>query len=75
MQPYDAGSVMRYRAAVGHVMAPAPTLADAAAPALQDGAPWSGLLSLHLRTTYATPNAWSDPSLIQVFGLRGAVHV
>lgn len=75
MRPYDAASVMRYRAAVGHVTQSAATLADAAASGLQDGTPWSGLLSLHLRADGVTPDSWRDPSLAQVFGLRGAVYL
>ncbi len=73
-----AGDVLRYRMAVGGLSAGeplTPTLAEAARAGLQDGAPWSGLLSLHIRVAGVTSESWKDASLSQVFGPRGAVYL
>src|SRR5205807_1880243 len=35
----------------------------------------SGLLSLHARVAAAQPTAWEDPSLIQLWSPRTAVHL
>ena len=46
-----------------------------ARPGLQDGSPWSGLLSLNARVADVSGGTWRDPSLAQVFGLRGAIYL
>jgi DNA glycosylase AlkZ-like len=74
----DAASILRYRLAVNHLSGgrlPGDRLAVAAGAGLQDGSPWSGLLSLHARVEGVETNSWRDPSLAQVFGPRGAVYL
>jgi len=74
----DPASVLRYRLAVNHLsgsLLPPSALAEAARPGLQDGSPWSGLLSLHLRVAGVSSDSWRHPSLAQVFGPRGAVYL
>jgi hypothetical protein len=49
-------------------------LAAAARGGLQDSSPRSALLALHARVEGVGPQAWEDPSLVQVW-LRGADYV
>lgn len=51
------------------------SLARAASAGLQDSVPRSALHSLHARVEGASPDAWDDPSLVQVWGLRYTTYV
>ena len=51
------------------------SLARAASAGLQDSVPRSALQSLHARVEGASPDAWDDPSLVQVWGLRYTTYV
>jgi hypothetical protein len=51
------------------------SLRRAAAPGLQDSVPRSALHSLHARVEGITPDAWEDPALVQVWGLRYTAYV
>lgn len=73
----DPASILRYRLAANHLSSPLRegSLAAAAHVGLQDGSPWSGLLSLHARAGGVHAGSWRDPTLVQVFGPRGAVYL
>lgn len=51
------------------------SLRRAAWAGLQDSVPRSALHSLHARVEGVAPDAWEDPALVQVWGLRFAVYV
>jgi hypothetical protein len=51
------------------------SLARAAWAGLQDSVPRSALHSLHARVAQTPPDAWEDPSLVQVWGLRYTAYV
>ena len=51
------------------------SLARAARAGLQDSVPRSALHSLHARVAGTAPDAWEDPSLVQVWGLRYTTYV
>jgi hypothetical protein len=51
------------------------SLARAASAGLQDSVPRSALHSLHARVEATAPDAWEDPSLVQVWGLRYTAYV
>ena len=51
------------------------SLARAARAGLQDSVPRSALHSLHARVEGTAPDAWEDPSLVQVWGLRYTAYV
>ena len=51
------------------------SLARAARAGLQDSVPRSALHSLHARVEGTVPDAWEDPSLVQVWGLRYTAYV
>jgi hypothetical protein len=51
------------------------SLRRAAAPGLQDSVPRAALHALHARVAGVTPDAWEDPSLVQVWGPRYVVYV
>ena len=51
------------------------SLARAAWAGLQDSVPRSALHSLHARVEGIGPDAWEDPSLVQVWGLRYTAYV
>ena len=53
----------------------AASLRRAAWAGLQDSMPRAALLSIHARVEGATPDAWADPSLAQVWGPRFSVFV
>ncbi|HET6683684.1 MAG TPA: crosslink repair DNA glycosylase YcaQ family protein [Gaiella sp.] len=53
----------------------ATSLARAARAGLQDSVPRSALHSLHARVEGTVPEAWEDPSLVQVWGLRYTAYV
>ena len=74
----DLESVFRYRLAVNHLSGdrlPLAEIATAARSGLQDGSPWSGLLSLNARVEGISGESWRDPLLAQVFGPRGAIYL
>lgn len=74
----ERDSVLRYRQAVNHLSGPRlphGCLAEAARSGLQDGSPWSGLLSLHARVDGVSRESWRDTDLAQVFGPRGAIYL
>jgi hypothetical protein len=50
-------------------------LRRAAAPGLQDSVPRSALHALHARVDGVAPDAWEDPSLVQVWGPRYTAYV
>ena len=50
-------------------------LRRAAWAGLQDSMPRAALLSIHARVEGAGPQAWEDPSLVQLWGPRYAVYV
>src|SRR6478672_3431752 len=52
-----------------------PSLRRAAWAGLQDSMPRAALLSIHARVEGATPTAWDEPSLVQVWGPRYQVYV
>jgi len=68
--------VLRYRARVGHLdeKLPAGAFAAAAWGGLQDTAPRSGVLSLHVRVRDTKPDAWEDPSIAQIW-FRGSDYL
>ena len=51
------------------------SLRRAAAPGLQDSVPRSALHALHARVDGVAPDAWEDPSLVQVWGPRYTAYV
>ncbi|HET6379629.1 MAG TPA: crosslink repair DNA glycosylase YcaQ family protein [candidate division Zixibacteria bacterium] len=51
------------------------SLRRAAAPGLQDSVPRSALHALHARVQDVAPDAWEDPSLVQVWGPRHVAYV
>ena len=51
------------------------SLGRAAWAGLQDSMPRAALLSIHARVDGTTPTAWSDPSLVQVWGPRYSAYV
>ena len=53
----------------------AASLARAAWAGMQDSVPRSALHSLHARVEGVEPDAWEDPSLVQVWGLRYTAYV
>jgi winged helix DNA-binding protein len=57
-------------------LAPGPdSLRRAAWAGLQDSAPRSALHSIHARVEGTAPDAWKDPSLVQVWGPRYTAYV
>ena len=51
------------------------SLARAAWAGLQDSVPRSALHSLHARVAQTPPDAWADPALVQIWGLRYTAYV
>ncbi len=51
------------------------SLRRAAWAGLQDSVPRAAVLSIHARVHGTGPQAWEDPSLVQLWGLRFAVYV
>jgi hypothetical protein len=51
------------------------SLRSAAWAGMQDSAPRAALLSIHARVERTEPDAWEDPSLVQVWGPRNSVYV
>jgi hypothetical protein len=54
---------------------PAGSLADAARGGLQDSVPRGGVLALHARVEAVAPDAWEDPSLVQIWFRGGADYL
>lgn len=50
-------------------------IAEAASGGLQDTAPRAAVISLHARVQDVQPSSWEDPSLVQIWGPRGADYV
>lgn len=75
--PVGASSVLAYRVRASHLdeKLPARALAEAAWGGLQDSAPRAAVISLHARVEGVEPGAWDDPSLVQIWGPRGADYV
>src|SRR5438034_6158251 len=71
--------ILAFRRHVGALDARLPrgrrSLQRAAWAGLQDSMPRAALLSIHARVQGATPDAWDDPSLVQVWGPRYHVYV
>ena len=71
--------ILTYRRSVGALderLPPGPTsLRRAAWAGLQDSVPRAAVLSIHARVHGTGPQAWEDPSLVQLWGLRFAVYV
>jgi Winged helix DNA-binding domain len=66
----------RRTGALDERLPPGPSsLAQAARAGLQDSVPRSALHSLHARVAGTAPEAWEDPSLVQVWGLRYTTYV
>lgn len=51
------------------------SLRRAAWAGLQDSMPRAALLSIHARVERTTPDAWKDPSLVQIWGPRYSTYV
>lgn len=70
-------AVLRYRARASHLDAKlaSDALASAAWGGLQDTAPRAAVVSLHARVADVGPRSWDDPSLVQIWGPRGADYV
>ena len=71
--------ILTFRRSVGSLderLPPGPaSLRRAAWAGLQDSVPRAALLSIHARVHGAGPDAWEDPSLVQLWGPRLAVYV
>src|SRR5664279_2974884 len=71
--------ILRHRRSVGALderLPPGPeSLRRAAWAGLQDSVPRAALLSIHARVQGTEPNAWEDPSLVQLWGPRWSVYV
>jgi len=71
--------ILAFRRHVGALDERIPTGRDslrrAAWAGLQDSMPRAALLSIHARVEGAGPNAWADPSFVQVWGPRYQVYV
>ncbi|MBI3752073.1 MAG: winged helix DNA-binding domain-containing protein [Chloroflexi bacterium] len=73
----DSTTVLRHRARVSHLDRKLPvgrpdSLPAAAWGGLQDSVPRSGVISLHARVDGVRPDAWEDPSLVQIWFRGGA---
>jgi Winged helix DNA-binding domain len=69
--------VMRYRARVSYLDAKlsAGSYAKAAWGGLQDSVPRAGVISLHARVENTRPDAWEDPSVVQIWFRGGADYL
>jgi hypothetical protein len=71
--------ILRHRRAVGALDERLPrgrrSLRRAAWAGLQDSMPRAALLSLHARVDETAPQAWEDPSLVQLWGPRFSAYV
>lgn len=73
------GHILGHRRRVGALDERLPwspaSLRRAAWAGLQDSMPRAALLSIHARVAGASPGAWADPALVQVWGPRFSVFV
>jgi hypothetical protein len=73
------GQVLAYRRRIGALnerLRPGRrSLRSAAWTGLQDSVPRAAVLSIHARVESTEPDAWEDPSLVQVWGPRNSVYV
>ena len=71
--------ILTHRRSVGALeerLPPGPeSLRRAAWAGLQDSVPRAAVLSIHARVQGTSPDAWEDPSLVQLWGPRFAVYV
>ena len=71
--------ILTHRRSVGGLderLPPGPaSLRRAAWAGLQDSVPRAAVLSIHARVQGTAPDAWADPSLVQLWGPRFAVYV
>jgi hypothetical protein len=69
--------VLRHRARVNHLdlKLPAGSFAEAAWGGLQDSVPRGGVISLHARVADTPPDAWEDPSVVQIWFRGGADYI
>jgi hypothetical protein len=71
--------ILGHRRRVGaldeRLAAGAASLRRAAWAGLQDSMPRAALLSIHARVEGTTPDAWEDPSLVQIWGPRFSAYV
>lgn len=71
--------ILAHRRSVGVLdrhLPPGPaSLRRAAWAGLQDSVPRAAVLSIHARVQGTEPDAWADPSLVQLWGPRFAVYV
>jgi DNA glycosylase AlkZ-like len=71
--------ILRFRRSVGALDERLPpgseSLRRAAWAGLQDSVPRAAVLSIHARVEGAGPDAWEDPSLVQLWGPRYSVYV
>jgi hypothetical protein len=75
--PLSRDQVLRFRARASHLhrKLPGGAYAEAAWGGLQDTVPRSGVISLHARVEKTQPDAWEDPSLVQIWFRAGADYV
>jgi Winged helix DNA-binding domain len=76
---FTRNQILGHRRRVGaldeRLPAGAASLRRAAWAGLQDSMPRAALLSIYARVKGATPDAWADPSLVQIWGPRFSVFV
>ena len=72
-----AEQLLRYRARVSHLdrKLARRSIAKAAWGGLQDSVPRGGVMSLHARVEGYEPEAWEDPSLVQIWFRGGADYI
>ena len=73
----DPATALRYRARASHLDRKLPaaasgSLAAAAWGGLQDSVPRGGVIALHARVEGVQPDAWEDPTLVQIWFRGGA---
>lgn len=73
----DRDRVLAFRARTQHLgeRLPPDGLARAAYAGLQDSSPRAAQLSLNARVEDVGPSSWEDPTLVQIWGPRGADYV
>ncbi|HZX53793.1 MAG TPA: hypothetical protein VFE86_03890, partial [Ilumatobacteraceae bacterium] len=75
----DRSQILAFRRTVQHLDKRLPPGADslrqAAWAGLQDSMPRAAVLSIHARVEGTQPNAWEDPSLVQLWGPRFSAYV
>jgi hypothetical protein len=75
----DRSQILSFRRTAQHLdkrLPPGPdSLHRAAWAGLQDSMPRAAVLSIHARVEDTQPNAWEDPSLVQLWGPRFSAYV